>query len=133
MDGDEEAVSAGVVELLALSLVVFAARLPHAEAIVGLSIPVADVLQNDFLFGIVALDSIKYNFRLAIRAPCGCDAGLAVNIPRERRGICLEPSPLEGIKLGNDIVKSRFLGGSDAGIVCDNGPRVFTRAPVRTE
>ena len=64
MDGDEEAVSARVVELLPLAFVGFAARFPHTEPIVGLSIPVADVLQDDFLVGIVALDSIEDNFGL---------------------------------------------------------------------
>lgn len=53
MDGDEEAVGARVVEVLTLAIVGFMARLPHAEALVRLSIPVVDVLQDDFIVGIV--------------------------------------------------------------------------------
>src|SRR5215471_3500228 len=133
MDSDEKAVGTRVVELLTLTFVRFVARLPHTEAIVGLSIPVANVLQDDFLAGIVALDSIEYNFSLAVGAPRGRDTGLGVNIPREGCSICLEPSPFEWIKLGNNIVKSSFLRGGNAGIICDDGPRVLPGAPVRAE
>ena len=81
MDGDEEAVGAGVVELLALALVGFVARLPHAEAIVGLSIPVADVPQHDLLVGIVALDAIEYNFASSSLGGCGCAHLISLDCP----------------------------------------------------
>ena len=133
MDGSDEAVGAREVELLSLALVGFVLGFPHTEAVVGLGVPVFQILHDDFFAGPVAFDALEDNFRLAVVALGGGDAGVGIDIPSEGGGISFERLPFEGIELSDDIVEGGFLSGRDTGIVGDDDPGIRASAPVGAE
>jgi hypothetical protein len=81
VDGDQETVCAVIGKLVAVALESFVLALPHAEAIVGLCAPVLQVVHNNFVTGVIALDALKKNLTLAaVHLRVGY-ASLGVDIP----------------------------------------------------
>ena len=66
MDGDQETVRAVVGELVAVALESFVLTFPHAEAIVRLSAPVFQVLNENFVAGVITADALQHDLTLAV-------------------------------------------------------------------
>src|SRR5260370_13234090 len=84
MDGDQEAIRPVVGKLVAVPLKGFMLVLPHAEAVVGLGAPVFQVVHDDFLVGIIALDLLQSAFALAIAHLVIPDTPFRVYVPAKR-------------------------------------------------
>src|SRR6266581_962238 len=133
MDGDQEAVGSVIGKVVALAVKGFVLALPHAEAIIRLSLPVFQIVNDDLVVRVIALHFLQNDLALSVVHLGVSDAGLAVDHPGKTLRVHVEFLPFEGIELADDVVESGLLFGGNAGIVVDDGPGIGAGAPFATE
>ena len=81
VNGDQKPVRAVIGKLVAVALKSFVFALPHSEAVVGLGAPVFQVVNDNFMAGVITADTLQDDLTLAVVHLGLGRARLGVNIP----------------------------------------------------